>query len=366
MSATHGSVVPSRSLGRLIGCCFALAMLVSALFASSASAKPPPKPTAYVAIGDSISFGYKEATFYDESTYPTFVAPPTGKFFNLEAGEPTSAFEAGFVGVAAGKLYTREKSAGNKLETVNLGCPGETSDGVIGHNVALGGGAGTEYNPCAYHNADGFPLKYPYGGASQLEAAIGAVTTKDVTAVSINIGSNDELAVVADCLNPAYLAAHGFVGGPNECLAHEAGPSSYIYPGYGLFGHIISNTGHVIGALRAYGYTGPVVVLGFYNPESYALPNSDALQKSLNETFEYYIYVSGEPVWTGVRYANPFTTINPQTNKEKKAIEKYTEFYNPFDEELNQWKEGNKVGDIHPTAKGYKLLGELVWGGGAF
>ena len=56
MSAKNGS---TRSF-RLIGCLMAVAVIGSALFASVASAKKAaPTPTAYLALGDSLSFGYK-------------------------------------------------------------------------------------------------------------------------------------------------------------------------------------------------------------------------------------------------------------------------------------------------------------------
>jgi lysophospholipase L1-like esterase len=377
MSATNGLMVSFRSGGRLIGCCTALALLASALFASAfaPTASASKTPTAYVAIGDSLAFGYKEATFYDESTYPTFVAPEMGgKFFNLEAGEPVSAFEPGYVGDFATKLTKKEKMLGHTLTTYNLGCPGETSDGVIGHNPLLGGGAGAEYNPCGYHNVDGFPLKTEYaslGGAeSQLEAAAYAVATKDVTAVTINIGSNDELASVAKCENPAYLAEQGFKNGLVECLETEVGPGSHEYPGLGVFGHILTNIGTDIYVLRHSGYaTGPVVVLGFYNPQAKVLPGSNSLQEALNENLE--AEVAGDAYGPEVAVANPFPYFNNNGKKdsveaEKEHLEKYTEEYNTYDEALNNWKakleskpETNE-GDIHATAAGYAKMAKLV------
>jgi lysophospholipase L1-like esterase len=329
----------------------ALVLLASALFASAASAKTPLKPTAYVAIGDSLAFGYTQEKFD----------------LNLPTENPAN-FEGGYANYVAKKLASKEVHSGNALQLVNLGCPGETSNGVIGHAL---GNPGAEYNPCAYHNLAGFPLHVPFGGASELEAAIGAVTGPvPVKLVTINIGSNDELASVGKCETPAYLAEQGFTGGLLECLVTEVGPGSHQYPGLGVFGHIITNVGTVIGALRAYGYAGPVVIAGFYNPQAELLPGSDSLQKAFNETFEGYI--AGKAFGPGVTFANPFSTFNPQNKNEQTRICQLTEECNAFDKKVNleaitkapvsaEEAAAYPVGDIHPTPLGYEKLGKIIY-----
>jgi lysophospholipase L1-like esterase len=360
MSATNGLAFSLRSRSRLIGCCMALVLLASALIASSASAKPRTlNPTAYVALGDSLAFGYTEQKF--DENYPT---------------ESPSAFEGGYTNILAAKLAKAEKGAGNALALDNLGCPGEVSDGLIGENPAIGGGGtangANDSAPCAYHNVDGFPMHVEYGSASQLEAAIGLVVTPHAPAVkdvTINIGSNDELAVVHACATPSYDEAHGFTGGLDECLVVEAGESGTYYE-KGLFHHVIANIGDVIGVLRHEGYTGPVGVLGFYNPQAEILPGSDAIQKKLNETFEYEI--GTEAFGPGVVYANPFPIINPQNKNEAAKICEYTEECNEFDKKANAEKAyGRSVtaeeashypeGDIHPTPAGYAVLAKVLY-----
>ena len=352
MSATNGLAFSLRSRSGLIGCCMALVLLTSALFASAASAKPRPlKPTAYVAIGDSLAFGYTEEKF--DLNFPT---------------ESPSAFEGGYANVVAAKLAKAEKKAGNELHLINLGCPGETSDGVIGHAL---GNAGAEYNPCAYHNVDGFSLHQEIGGASELEGAIGAVSNPavPVKAVTINIGSNDELAVVGKCESPAYEAEQGFTGGLFECITVEAGLEGHTYPG-GLFTHIITNVGTTIGVLRAYGYAGPVEVVGFYNPQAELLPGSDALQIKLNEAFEGEIH--GGAFGPGVTYGNPFPVFNPQNKNEATRVCQLTEECNAFDKKVGlEGVVGHEVsaeeaahypvGDIHPTPLGYEKMGKVVF-----
>jgi len=297
-------------------------------------------PTAYVAIGDSLAFGYKEQTFNEH--YPA---------------EPASAFEGGYVADFAKKLATAEKKVHNALTTINLGCPGETSGGVTGAE-----------SPCAYQNVDGFPLKTELGGASELAYAVGLLGAGvKVTAVTINIGSNDELANIAKCENPEYLAEQKFRS-MLACIETEVGPSGHEYAG-GLFKHIITNVGTAIGTLRAYGYEGPVVVLGFYNPQALVLQGSDLLQGELNGAFEETI--TAGKLGPNVKYANPFPIFNPanETSKtrEEKAVCKYTEECNASDIAFNDNRQKEKSetetheGDIHPTELGYKKMGELVW-----
>jgi lysophospholipase L1-like esterase len=378
MSAKYGSM---RSF-RLLGCLMAVVLLASALFASTASAKKAaPTPTAYVALGDSLSFGYKAATFNANQAAnkahceAAITAAGKGELEVAHAEnalcEPVASFEGGFVGYFGHKLASTEKKSNMALTTVNLGCPGETSDGLIGHAF---GGAGSEYNPCSYHNfipgGNGYPLKTEIGGSSELEAAAGLISTKSagtVTAVSLQIGSNDQLAVVAKCENPTYDGEHGF-SSLAQCLAHEAGPEGYAFEG-GLFHHVLSNIGVAIGVLRGAGYEGKILVIGFYNPDATILAGSNTLEKVLNENLEGLIATEG--YGPNVKLAQPFSVINPEaaaftegetakeTEKkqkmEVKAICKYTEMC-----VTTGGKVPSTSGDIHPTEKGYKAIGKLM------
>lgn len=368
MSAKNGLTQPVR----LLGCLMVVALLASALLASSASAMHARTPTAYLALGDSLSFGYKNQTFVtNEKTHEancTAAAVAAGKGETALAAEeaakcePPSSFERGFVGDFGAKLAGAERKAGNALTVVNLGCPGETSDGLIGHTY---GGAGSEYNPCGYHNTDGFPLKTEFGSASELEAALEAITTKaygEVKAISLQIGSNDELAVVGKCETPSYDVEHGFAS-LNACIEHEAGPEGYAFHN-GLFAHILENIGYTIGVMRYAGYSGPILVIGFYNPYALELQGSDALDKILNEHLEYEVATDGYGM--GVKLAQPFPVINPEA-----AL--YTGGESSTEKEHKETKEGRAIchytemcnrvtgSDIHPTMAGYTAIGKLMW-----
>jgi lysophospholipase L1-like esterase len=379
MSAKNGWM---RSF-RLLGCLMVVSLLASALFASVASAKKaPPTPSAYIALGDSLSFGYKASTFNGNAAAnkanceAALEAAGKGELEVAHAEnalcEPAASFEAGFVGYFGKKLRGPEKKLNKALSVVNLGCPGETSDGLIGHTY---GGPGAEYNPCGYHNfipgGNGYPLKTEIGGASELEAAASMISTEsagEVTAVSLQIGSNDQLAVVAKCEDPKYDGEHGFAS-LAACLEHEAGPEGYAFEG-GLFHHVLANIGTSIGVLRGAGYAGEIIVIGFYNPDATILAGSNTLEKVLNESLEGLI--ASESYGPGIKLAQPFAVINPEAGafvegesakekakkekKEVKAICKYTEMC-----VTTEGKVPSTSGDIHPTEKGYKAIGKLMY-----
>ena len=156
MPASYDFAKSSRShrhpLGRSLALTVALVVLVaSAVLAPTANARMKPSVSTYLALGDSISFGYSEQVFNEN-------AP----------NESPSFFEEGFTDAFAQHLR-RPYEVGRGLTLVNDGCPGETSNGLIGENSALGGKTSTEpaghnpqglgdYHPCAYNNVDGLPL----------------------------------------------------------------------------------------------------------------------------------------------------------------------------------------------------------------
>src|SRR5437588_9076151 len=116
MQAMNGSA--GRSRGRLIGCCMALALALSALvFSPVASAATAPPPETYIALGDSLAYGYSQVKFEENFPY-----------------EAPSFFEGNYANTFA-KLERKAKVAPKPgLTVVNLGCPGETTNGLIGLN----------------------------------------------------------------------------------------------------------------------------------------------------------------------------------------------------------------------------------------
>src|SRR2546423_6322181 len=178
MSATNGST----SRRGLVVSVLAVAFALSAVFASSAGAAAPVKEK-YLALGDSLAFGYSKQLFNE----------------NEKTGENPAGFEHGYANYYMNKLKWKL----NGIQLVNNGCPGETTGGLIGTGpvgTALAAGAGAEPEAeCEYHNISGLPLHHEYGaGKSQLESAIESIAVasgegKPVTTLSLNIGANDEL-----------------------------------------------------------------------------------------------------------------------------------------------------------------------------
>lgn len=368
MSAKHGLAGLACKRGRLLGCCMTMALLVAGLAIGPAGASANETTTGvYIAAGDSISFGY------------------TAERFNVNfPNEAPSFFEEGPVTDAA-KLLSGGTQLGKGLRTINTSCPGETSNGFVGENTALGGQTSTEPNggeggiqgpgdwhPCAYHSLDGLPLHYSLenGGkeVSQLEEILSILhegaPAHPVNVISLQIGANDELAALTKCAHEVgqewYEIAHGYktesqYGGssPQESFATCSGRRAEKE----TFPRILSNLGHIIGAIDSTSpggghYTGRIVLQGFYNPDTFVrgetacefctLQGSDHLQGALNAELELNIVAA----FPNVRFANPFPKFNPDSSKvegketlheatgtfgevEQAAICKYTEMCNP-------------------------------------
>jgi hypothetical protein len=384
MQATNGFAVPFR---RLSGCVFALALVISALFASSAGAVTVTHSD--LALGDSLAFGYSQQLFNEN--FPT---------------EPPTAFEHGYVNYYFNG--SKAKAAGDQL--INNGCPGETTDSMIG-NGPLGGALDpTEgESPCGYHKL-GFPLHHEYGGTkSQLESAIevltlGTLTGKPVQTVTLNIGANDELHAIAKCeaeAKPAEQAAYEkayketLEKGGTEAEADANGKAAAKKAGEEsvkgcieahvntLFGHILKNIGSIVYAIRNYGvfaaaatgkpelaglkYTGKLVFVGAYDPYGNVFGTGELLvgSRTLASILDFHekklltdegteAAEEGHEAFKGC-FTEVLATFNPGNAKEPERLQKWTNMAN-FTE-----SNGKKNGpDIHPTPIGYHEIGGVL------
>lgn len=147
------------------GAIAALAMCVLlALPAASAAARAPDVTpgSRYLALGDSITFGYQES----------FVVPA-----------PKYHDAASFVG------YPEQLASDLHLVVANAACPGETSSSLINPSAQSNGCENGPGVSTGYRTAD--PLHVHYKG-SQLAYAIGYLRShRNVTLVSLMIGAND-------------------------------------------------------------------------------------------------------------------------------------------------------------------------------
>ncbi len=361
MHARDGSEVPNRTWKRPLGCLTAIAFALSALAAAPAGAAAAPT---YLALGDSVSYGYTQEKF--EANAP---------------GEPASAFEAGFVNIFAKKL--KGKAALGKTGTVvNDSCPNETTRGLIGESEQLGGQTSTEsyeeaaapggyqglgdWHPCAYANFSGFPLHHEHGASSQLEDAVQLIAGGNVKAITLDVGSADERAAWQQCEDEvaAEMSANSAsewpkgsskTYGPSEQAAAVDACISWTSSNV-TSPEIIENVQDILGVIDGSGYTGPIVVVGYYNAATFQHQGTDRELQGLNETMANEVIPHfDEQVEDNVTYANPFPKFNhgkEHSVKEQKAICTYTEACNP-----NVQPPGS---DPSPSLAGQKQLAKLV------
>ncbi len=357
MQAKNGSASPRRMRGRVMTCLLMLVLGASALVLAPAAANaeegPAPAGPEYLALGDSISYGYSAQKFNEN--YPT---------------ESPSRFETG---VANDLTKGLRKSVGKNLDLVNLACPGETSNGLIGENPLLGGEISSEpesppspfqgpgdWHPCAYHNADGFPLHAGYGKLSQLEDALNILTEPNkvtgkpnvVKLITLNIGNNDVLGLLNQCKFENS-------GKEPETLVCFAGKISSV-----TIPRVLKNVADTLTQLEAV-YTGPIVLFAGYDPLSFVDVGFDKIAVGINKEFEKMIPSS----FPHTTIANPFPVFDEgfvpenqgkkEQEKQQKSICKYTEMCNP-NVQAPGGKPTGKDGDIHPSAKGYKELAKLA------
>jgi len=220
-----------------------------------------PQPS-YLALGDSLAFGYSQAKF--ESLLPT---------------EPPSAYNTGYVDDFAHLL----RFGNPRLQVINDGCPGETTESFI-------------KGPCEYQLA--FPLHHPYVGgptSSQLSDALAYLQANPNTnPITLDIGANDALGVIEHTCEKKV-----------ECVIKEA-PA--------LFAHIATNLGLILTDLRGADPHATIVVLGLYNPFGEKLPGGNALTAQLNEVMDKV----AEAV--GARFADPLPVFNPPGKLEEPTI----------------------------------------------
>ena len=216
----------------------------------------------YLALGDSLAFGYSEA-----------------KFEELLPNENPAEYNTGYVDDFARLL----KFGNPRLQVINDGCPGETTESFI-------------KGPCEYQLA--YPLHHPYVGgptSSQLSDALAYLQANPNTnPITLDIGANDALGVIEHTCEKKV-----------ECVVKEA-PA--------LFAHIAANLGLILTDLRGADPHATIIVLGLYNPFGEKLPGGDALTAQLNEV------MSKVAAAVDARFADPLPVFNPPGKLEEQTI----------------------------------------------
>jgi lysophospholipase L1-like esterase len=387
MSATHGLARKLRSRSRLIGCTLAAAFALSALLASSAGAVPI-KET-YLAMGDSLAFGYSQQLFNE----------------HIGVGEPAAAFEHGYVN----DFWKAHLKPGTGDQLQNLGCPGETTDSLFGTGPVGKALDPTGEAPCAYHEVDAeangfpagfkFPLHNEYGGAgvSQLEAALGyiaqdAALGRPVTEVTLNIGANDQLHAIAKCQAQAEkevgekIAKGELNPAEAEAAVKQLTTLCIVANVEALGNHIGKNIATIVFALRNGGnlfggvnYTGKIVFVGAYNPDGNVakfptkkeeveginyevLKGSNGLAKKFNAGFGGAATNPEANEGHPACFANTLPRFNTENGMEPRHLQKWTNMTNTSKVEFppTSGKFLNNGPDIHATPEGYKVMSNVI------
>jgi lysophospholipase L1-like esterase len=212
------------------------AVLALAMLPASASARAPVTPgSTYLALGDSVTFGYQEAQVIPAPNYhdaASFVAYP--------------------------EQIARELH----IKVVNHACPGETSGSLIDNHAESNGCENILGHGGGYRTA--FPLHVHYTG-SQLAFAVHYLRThRHVRLVSLMIGANDGFIcqeTTADhCISPAEISA--------------------------LAAQITRNVRHILIAIRRQAhYRGQLVIVRYFSLD-YANPTDNLDSTFLNLTVE--------------------------------------------------------------------------------
>ena len=186
---------------------------------------------AYLALGDSISFGFITQAGFEYVNPDNFIGFPT------------------YAGQAL------------KLNASNAACPGETTGSFLSATAPDDG--------CREYRA-AVPLHVSYS-STQLDYAVSFLKSHPGTRlVTVGLGANDVLLLRNACLNdPACIAA-----GLPQVLASVA-----------------ANLQLILGDLRASGYGGIIIVVNYYSLD-YSDPTETAITAALNQALAT---ASGQP-----------------------------------------------------------------------
>ena len=227
----------------------ALAVALGA--AAAAAASPPPGLTPprsyYLALGDSIAYGFQ-----------------TSKAL---AGLPPEAFNTGYADLFAARLAQLRP----QIATVNYSCPGESTT--------------TFLLPCIWKTS-GHALHNDYPG-SQLDAALAflAAHRGKVSPITLSLNGNDANDFLQTC-PPGDLACIQ-ASAPAAIAAYQARLTS------------------ILRLLRALAPDAEIIVVGAYDPNIGAFAFADPLFTQLNQAQQ------AAAATVRARFADPFPVFNP-------------------------------------------------------
>jgi lysophospholipase L1-like esterase len=198
-------------------------------------AQPVVPGTRYLALGDSVTFGYMESNVVPAPNYHD---------------------ASSFLG------YPEQFGAQLRVNVANAACPGETSSSLINPKAISNGCENVVGKPGGYRTL--YPLHVKYKG-SQLSYAVSYLKTHpDVSLVSLMIGAND-LFVCQETTSDGCLAAS----------QQQA-----------VFKKIASNVRVTLSAIRNKArYRGQLAIVNYYSL-NYAVPLDDTISAGLNQAVD--------------------------------------------------------------------------------
>jgi len=314
-----------------IACLLVLVGVLAAAPPAQAKSHITPPRDYYLALGNSLAYGYHAALFAQE-------------FPNINP----ASFNDGYVDDFSAAI----RNIAPTIQTLNEGCPGETSGSLIDGNIFTGD-IFTSF--CSVFRSPSNPgflyawLHHPYGTSSQLLDALAFLMAhpKNTSPISIDIGANDLLGYVNAC-----QAA-------NNCSV--AGVTA-------VYAAIAANLDLTLTQLQGVAPTAGYEVVGLYNafPLVQFVPGitGDQAIAQLNSIEQ------GVATAHGAVFANPLPVFNPGGSSggselgDLSTICSYTAMcpgpvgavvpgspYNPF----------SPFADIHPTAAGYQQIANLMF-----
>jgi lysophospholipase L1-like esterase len=223
-----------------------ITLIASAVPAAAAPGQYQAPRKYYLALGDSLAYGFEQAKF--------------------SAGATAQTFDTGYVDDFAAAIHALRPDVG----VTNYGCPGETTSSYL--------------SGCAWHAVYGLPLHSTYT-SSQETAALAFLHAHpgQVSPITIDLGANDALGVISGCHFDS------------TCIG-QALP--------GVLQTIGANTSLTLAHLRAAAPRSEIIVMQYYNPLYVLAPGTDALVGQLNSV------IAGAAAPYGARLANAFPVIN--------------------------------------------------------
>ena len=226
------------STGRYVGVVSAIAAVLAIALPSAASAAgrlPVTPGSGYLALGDSVTFGYEESTVV-----------PTPNYHKA----------SNFYG------YPEQLAPQLRWQVANAACPGETSSSLINPRAESNGCENTLGKGVGYRTA--FPLHVRYTG-SQLAYAVSYLKRhRNVGLVSLMIGANDYFVCVE-------VTRDG-------CTARSERTA--------VLNKLAKNVRTILSAIRGNArYTGQIAIVNYYSL-NYASAASSASSALLNTTVD--------------------------------------------------------------------------------